>query len=472
MMEKIDLRLLQLNELWGSPVNHRDQSLEQLIGHVSTDTRSLDKGDFFVPLIGDKFDGHAFLLEAFNKGSQAALVSKDCVYEIPFGLLHWVVEDTLDAYQKLGLLNRLQLSIPVVAVTGSVGKTTTRELIKSSLASLGNILATSGNNNNDVGVPLTLLQAGREHSALVVEMGMRGVGEIDKLSCCTQPDIGVITNIGSSHIGLLGSLGAIAKAKSEIISGIKNSGLLIFPAGIKLLEEELRNKWKGRVLRVDIEDINCLDDYKFIYNRREADLDVDLMGFVDLDKGTIVVNGINYKLPLPGKHNALNFMLALAVSKELGIPNEELSDLKVTVPGSRNRTLNIGDICILDETYNSSPEAVKACLELLVDLPGRHFAVLGTMFELGEYSVHYHRKVGEWAEQLKLDGLVVVAKGKEAKAIVNSASSLPRIVVVNKPEEAIKHLKEWLKSGDCLLLKASHSVGLERLIPLINDTFS
>ena len=193
------LTLRQLLDAWGTPQGGSFEP-DALVGRVCTDSRQLQAGDFFVPLVGERFDGHHFLAQLPEHKVQAAVVSRSWTEPLPSGLLHWRVDDTLLAYQQLALLHRRALAKPLVAVTGSAGKTTTRELIRAALAPLGAIQASEGNNNNDVGVPLTVLGATAADAALVIEMGMRGPGEIERLSRCTEPDLAVITNIGTAHI--------------------------------------------------------------------------------------------------------------------------------------------------------------------------------------------------------------------------------------------------------------------------------
>ena len=463
------LRLGQLVELWGAPmhVHASDLDLDQAVGPICTDSRQLSEGSFFVPLVGEHFNGHAFLAQALKLEAQAAVVARKDHHPVPEGLPHWIVEDTLEAYQQLGLLHRRQLNVPVVAVTGSAGKTTTRELIRSALTPLGEVLASAGNNNNDVGVPLTLLQAHSDHGAVVVEMGMRGIGEIERLSCCTQPDVAVITNIGNAHVGRLGSRAAIASAKCEITTCLKPRGVIVIPAGDSLLEDALERIWRGRVIRVAVQDNQQLEPPEIADLHRRPLPKADLVGCVDLAKGELLLEGKAYTLPLEGMHNACNLMLALAVARELDVCKESLSNLKVDVPGGRSRRLKVGNFTVLDETYNASPEAVQAALELLAIQPGRHFAVLGTMLELGEQSVALHRQVAERAVQVGLDGLVVVAAGAEAEAMATAAGSLPHLAVVANPEQAAQPLQAWLEAGDVVLLKASRGVALEKLIPLL-----
>ena len=464
----MSLRLAQLQELWGQPATGPlavDQAELKLAPQaICTDSRQLSGGDLFLPLIGERFDGHGFLAAALKAGaaaltaqaghlapaSQASVLAAAVAAHVPV----WLVPDTLQAYQDLAGLWRLQLAAPVVAVTGSAGKTTTRELIRSALAPLGPIWASSGNENNDVGVPLTLLGAGPDQAALVVEMGMRGLGEIERLSRCASPDVAVITNIGTAHIGRLGSREAIATAKCEIVAGLRPDGLVVIPAGDPLLDRALARVWSGRVVRVALQG----EGYEAA---------ADLVGSLDCQGEILELAGVALPVPLEGVHHARNLMLAMAVARELGLEPERWRPLQVDLPGGRSRRLHQNGVLVLDETYNASPEAVLAALELLAQQPGRRFAVLGTMLELGEQSLALHRSVAERARQLDLDGLVIVDHGEEGAAMIAAATGLSRLRQVDCPEAAAEPLLQWLQPGDVLLLKASRGVALERLIPLL-----
>ena len=444
------LTLRQLLDAWGTPQGGSFEP-DALVGRVCTDSRQLQAGDFFVPLVGERFDGHHFLAQLPEHKVQAAVVSRSWTEPLPSGLLHWRVDDTLLAYQQLALLHRRALAKPLVAVTGSAGKTTTRELIRAALAPLGAIQASEGNNNNDVGVPLTVLGSTAAAAALVIEMGMRGPGEIERLSRCTEPDLAVITNIGTAHIGRLGSREAIAAAKCEITAGLHPKGTVVIPAGDPLLESALAAVWSGRVLRVRLAD--------------DPEVESDLVGDVNGDQ--LLIGADRLPLQLEGRHNARNLLLAVAVADQLGVSRKALQAMQVTVPGGRNRRLQQGGLTLLDETYNASPEAVLAALELLAAQPGRRFAVLGTMLELGDRSLELHQEVAARAVQLGLDGLVLVDGGAEGKAMAEVAAPLPHLQLVSHPEDAAAPLAAWLNSGDVLLLKASRGVALERLIPLL-----
>jgi UDP-N-acetylmuramoyl-tripeptide--D-alanyl-D-alanine ligase len=459
----LDLACLQ--QLWGWPLlGDASESPSPQLSAISTDSRSLAPGSLFVPLVGERFDGHRFLADAVVAGCRALLLQTDGLDPAALeslsqqaagqGCAIWVVDDTLLAYQQLAQRWRRQLGLPVVAVTGSAGKTTTRELVRAALGSLGPVLASSGNENNDVGVPLTLLKATPEHRALVIEMGMRGLGEIERLSVCAEPDVAVITNIGTAHIGRLGSREAIGRAKCEITTALKGDGLLVIPGGDPLLEAAVAAVWQGRVCRIAL-------------HGEPGQEQADLVGRYDGAAGVLELEGERLQLPLAGRHNARNLLLAVAVARELGVALAALQELEVAGSEGRNRRLHLGGLTVLDETYNASPEAVLAALDLLASQDGRRFAVLGTMLELGEQSEALHRQVAERARQRGLDGLVVVASGAEAAAMAEAAAGLPCLAVVESPEQAAGPLAEWLAPGDVLLLKASRGVALERLLPLL-----
>ena len=461
-----------LRQLWGEPLMAAGTAVAESFRGVSTDSRGNLDGALFVPLVGERFDGHRFLAEALAAGAAACLVQRGRLAEegvaelvASGGRPIWLVDDTLVAYQQLALLWRRRLGLPLVAVTGSAGKTTTRELIKAALAPLGPVVASSGNENNDVGAPLTLLKANEATAALVVEMGMRGLGEIDRLTRCAEPDVAVITNIGTAHIGRLGSREAICQAKCEITAGLGPDGVLVIPAGDPLLELSLARVWGGRVVRVALED----ELAGFPAGTPAA----DLVG--RLEAGRLhLVGGPSLRLPLEGRHNARNLLLAVAVAQELGVPAMALVDLAVELPGGRARRWNLGGVELLDETYNASPEAVLAALDLLAatasEAGGRRYAVLGTMLELGERSQELHRQVATRARELGLDGLLIVASGEEAQAMEAAATGMPRLQRAASPEAAADVLLGWLQPGDRVLLKASRGVALERAIPLLEAT--
>ncbi|MEH2424224.1 MAG: UDP-N-acetylmuramoyl-tripeptide--D-alanyl-D-alanine ligase [Nostoc sp.] len=443
--------LTQLVEvLLASPINLSETALTQVSNGIQTDSRTLKPGEVFLALRGDKFDGHEFVPTAIAKGAIGAIV--DFEYENPgFPVLQ--VKDTLKAYQKIGRWWRDRFNIPVIGVTGSVGKTTTKELIATVLATKGRVHKTYGNYNNEIGVPKTLLELGAEHDYAVIEMAMRGRGQIAELTQIARPTIGVITNVGTAHIELLGCEEAIAQAKCELLAEMSADSVAILNYDNPLLMATAAKVWHGEVLT---------------YGFSGGDIQGQL-----IDHQTVGVAGIQLPLPLPGRHNATNFLAALAVAKVLGIDWASLkTGVVVDMPTGRSQQFTLpNDVVILDETYNAAPEAVIAALQLLVDTPGkRKIAVLGAMKELGERSQQLHQRVGETVRKLNLDGLLVLVDGQDAEAIALSAEGIPSECFATHAD-LVARLKTFVQAGDRLLFKAAHSVGLDQVVNQLRAEF-
>jgi UDP-N-acetylmuramoyl-tripeptide--D-alanyl-D-alanine ligase len=443
--------LTQLVEvLLASSINLSETALTQVSSGIQTDSRSLKPGEVFLALRGDKFDGHEFVSTAIAKGALAAIV--DFEYKNPeFPILQ--VKDTLKAYQQIGRWWRDRFHIPVIGVTGSVGKTTTKELIAAVLGIKGRVHKTYGNYNNEIGVPKTLLELGAEHDYAVIEMAMRGRGQIAELTQIAHPTIGVITNVGTAHIELLGSEEAIAQAKCELLAEMSVDSVAILNHDNPLLMATAAKVWHGEVLT-----------YGFSGG--------DIQGKF-IDNETVEVAGIQLPLPLPGRHNAANFLAALAVAKVLGIDWESLkAGVVVDMPTGRSQRFTLpNDVVILDETYNAAPEAMIAALQLLADTPGkRKIAVLGAMKELGERSQQLHQRVGETVQKLNLDGLLVLVDGQDAEAIALSAEGIPSECFANHAD-LVARLKTFVRPGDRLLFKAAHSVGLDQVVNQLRAEF-
>ncbi|MDE5107181.1 MAG: UDP-N-acetylmuramoyl-tripeptide--D-alanyl-D-alanine ligase, partial [Trichodesmium sp. St17_bin3_1_1] len=387
-----------------------------LITSINTDTRNLQPGEGFLALRGNKFDGHNFVDEAIEKGASCVIVGQEYtlsneVEQLSNNIPILQVENPLKAYQKIARWWRHRFHIPVISITGSVGKTTTKELIATVLATQGKVLKTEANYNNEIGVPKTLLRLSADHNYAVVEMAMRGPGEIAELTNIANPTIGLITNVGTAHIGRLGSVEAIAEAKCELLREMSNNSIAILNYDDKRLIETATKFWSGKT---------------FTYGLEGGDLQGNL-----IDSKTIHVDGIDLLLPLPGSHNASNYLAALAVLKVLDgkdISTKTLfepltNNFSVQLPGSRAKRYDLeNDIVILDESYNAGLESMIAALNLLVETPGkRHIAVLGTMKELGDKSVLFHEQVGNVVHNLNIDALFVLADFEEAKAMAEGA---------------------------------------------------
>ncbi|MEG4422285.1 UDP-N-acetylmuramoyl-tripeptide--D-alanyl-D-alanine ligase [Microcoleus sp. LAD1_D5] len=444
--------IAQLAEILTVPLPAVSKGVLTALGTgIATDTRTLEGGEVFLALRGDNFDGHQFLAKARDLGAIAAIVDRDWQEELPnFPLLR--VDDTLKAYQSIARWWRDQFSIPIVAVTGSVGKTTVKELIAAVLSTKGKVLKTQYNYNNEIGVPKTLLELSPLHNYAVIEMGMRGSGEIALLSQIARPTVAVITNVGTAHIGRLGSEEAIAQAKCELLAEMPTDSIAILNHDGDRLIATASKLWQGKTLTYGLEG-------------------GDLCGKL-LNHNTMFVDGVELPLPLPGRHNAVNYLAALAVGKALGIDWEVLKQgLSVQLPDGRARRYDLPeDIMILDETYNAGLESMLAALRLLADTPGkRRIAVLGTMKELGDRAIEFHRQVGRVARDLHLDALFIFADFEEAAAMAAGAAGLPFVEIgdiarENSREDLARHLMEFVTPGDRILFKASHSVELNRVV--------
>jgi len=430
----------------------RRSETAQILG-ISTDTRSLKPNELFLALKGDRFDGHQFVSQALAQGA-AGVIVQDPV-EVPLQLL---VEDTLTAYQAIARWWREQLQTPIIAVTGSVGKTTTKELIAAALGTQGGpVLKTQANYNNEIGVPKTLLALHDAHRYGVIEMGMRGTGQIALLSQIARPDVAVITNVGTAHIELLGSEQAIANAKCELLAELKPDSVAVLNYDNPRLMQTAATVWSGK---------------QVTFGLSGGDIHGQL-----IDAQTIDVNGVVLPLPLPGQHNAANFLAAIAVMTALGLDWQLLrSGLAVDMPSGRASRITLpNDIVLLDETYNAGFESMSAALHLLKETPGqRHIAVLGTMKELGAQSVRLHEQVGQVVQTLSLDSLLTLADPAEAEALARGASQGANNVEIeafDQPEALQSHLQQMLQPGDRVLFKASRAVALDQVVDFLRQEF-
>ena len=433
-------------------INETVQNHTVIMGVIS-DSRKLKAGQLFVALTGENFDGHGFVATAIAQGAVAAIVSHEWANsESAKGLPILAVDDTLVAYQDLARWWRSQFQHPVVSVTGSVGKTTTKEIIASMLACYvapdKQVHKSEANHNNDIGVAQTLLAiAPEQHDFVVVEMGMRGLGEIARLARTALPDVSVITNVGTAHIGRLGSREAIAEAKCELLAETPAHGIAVLNAENPLLIETAKKVWQGKTITygLGIGDVNG-----------------------ELIDEKLHVGNLTWDLPLPGRHNALNFLAGLAVLKALNL------DWNQTNQGIGNLDLPFGraqlyelpqDVVILDETYNASPEGMLAALRQLADMPAkRHWAVLGTMKELGEMSTQLHHQIGEAISKLGIEGALILADGESDAILAGANGSLKYAIACNSYEKITQTLLQQVESGDRILFKASRSVGMDRVV--------
>ena len=411
---------------------------------ITTDTRILQPGEIFVALEGENFDGHNFAVQAIEKGAVALVVSREL--NLSQNIPQFIVADTLVAYQQIARWWRDRFSIPIIGITGSVGKTTTKELIAAVLNTQGQVLKTQANYNNEIGVPKTLLEIASEHDYAVVEMAMRAAGEIALLTDIARPTIGVITNVGTAHIGRLGSEEAIARAKCELLAQMPESSIAILNYDNQLLLDTAARVWQGKTIT---------------YGLSGGDVRGEIV-----DTNTLSVAGTDFPLPLPGRHNASNYLAAIAVAQVLGIDMTTLiKGITVELPKGRSGYYQLpNDIVILDETYNAGLESTIASIELLKQTSGkRHIVVLGTMKELGERSSQLHYQVGEKVKELKLDRLFVLIDEPATEEIIKGATGITAESFSDR-DSLVKRLTEIVQPGDLFLFKASNSVGLNKVV--------
>jgi UDP-N-acetylmuramoyl-tripeptide--D-alanyl-D-alanine ligase len=428
---------------------------------ITTDSRELQAGDVFVALRGETFDGHRFVEGAIAAGAIVAIVDQQIEPATPGETLpQIVVKNTLMAYQAIARWWRDTLGTTTIGITGSVGKTTTKELIAAVLGHDGLVLKTQKNYNNEIGVPKTLLDLTPDHKYAVVEMAMRGEGQIAELARIARPDVAVIVNVGTAHIGLLGSREAIARAKCELLAELPETSTAVLNADNALLMSTAATVWSGTTVTYGFE----AGDFRGQVNGSQLTI-------ADPIAQTL-------PLPLPGQHNASNYLAAIAVASVLGLDTAWLTQgLRVDLPEGRAKRIALAnDITLLDETYNAGLESMLAAIDLLAETPGsRRIAVLGTMKELGDRGEEFHRQVGQAVVDRGIDAVFVVAEPDAAAALtaVIVTTMIPYVVETEETDAArsrvTEKLVEMLQPGDRVLLKASHSVAIDQIVAALVD---
>ena len=424
------------------------------VENFSKDTRTIQKGDIYIGIKGEKFDGSNFWNQALDAGATAVIVSNIQISkeekEKYKDKTIIQVEDTFEALYEIAKYKRSLYNIPVIAVTGSVGKTSTKDIIASVVSQKYKTLKTEGNNNNNIGLPLTILKL-KDHEALVVEMGMNHFGEISLLTNIAKPTLAVITNIGTSHIGNLGSRENILKAKLEILEGMK------IPRVIINNDNDLLHKWyEENKEKIEIHTYGINNSSDVIAEKIE----------LGEEKSKFVVKTssekVNIDVPVGGEHFVYNALCGFMVGKVLGLTAKEIQNgiLKFELTKKRMdiRVLKNG-ATLINDSYNASYESMKASLKYLssrTDL--RKIAVLGDMLELGDFSKELHEKVGEEVANDNID--VLICRGEFAKNIISKANKNKKTqcILLQNNEEILSKLQEILKEGDGVLIKASNGM--------------
>lgn len=448
--------------------------IEKECTNYSKDTRTIKKGDTYIGIKGEKFDGSSFWKDALNNGAETVIINNIKLDEIEEykkqnkNIIQ--VEDTIQAIGEMASLKMRILkdtyNLKVVGVTGSVGKTSTKDIIANVLSEKYKVLKTEGNNNNHIGLPFTILRLQDEEIA-VIEMGMNHLGEISYLTKIAKPDIAVITNIGTSHIGNLGSRENILKAKLEILEGMEKKKIVINN------DNDLLNKWylknKGDI---EIHTFGIKNDSEF--KAQNIKLEENSSEFTCENKN----EKINIEVPVGGEHFILNALCGLTVGKLLNLNNEEIKNgikgFKLTAKRMEINHLK-NNITIVNDSYNASYESMKASISNLKNMHGtRKIAVLGDMFELGDFSEKLHREVGTEIYKNKIDKLYLV--GNYAKFIGDEAKkegyAKENILYFENKEDLLKDLKSNLQNGDVVLIKASNGMRLFEVAEILEKEFS
>jgi len=422
---------------------------------VSIDSRTLRPGEAFVAIRGHRLDGHDFCADALRKGAGALVVADPATVPPARAVPVILVDDTTLALQRLARFHRARFELPVVAITGSNGKTTTKELTAAVLSVRFRVLKSEGSLNNQWGVPLTLLRLAPEHEALVIEIGMSALGEIAALAAIAQPTIGVLTNIGPVHLEFLGSLEAVQKAKGELVRTIGPEGTVVLNADDPLVLA-LAKEARGRVVTFGF----------------EASAHVRARG-VARDKSALAftlvigVSSAPVSLPLAGRHNVSNALAAAAVGSLFGLAPREIAEgLGRARPAAHRLTwIDAGGTLILDDCYNANPSSVAAALETLVEEPGvRTIAVLGDMLELGAAAEAAHLEVGRLAARLGVERLYGFGPLSRSTVSGARAAGLLTAHAVSDLETLIEEIRREVQPGDRILIKGSRGMKMERIL--------
>jgi len=428
---------------------------------VSTDSRQVAEGGLFVPLVGARHDGHDHVESALAQGARASLWARPEVpaqlAKAPLILCH----DSLQALQDLGAYHlRVRVGCPVVAITGSTGKTTTKDLVACLLSTRYRVHKTPGNYNNDVGVPLTLLQLETNTEVAVMEIAMRGEGQIRRLTHLLRPQIGLITNIGVSHIELLGSRENIARAKGELFESLDPGATAVVPRDSDFYEY-LWGLHPGPRVSFSGSPDSSADV------RPSRRIQRGLEGWRLEFEG-----GCEWDFPLPGEHHVEDLAAAWCVGRHFGLDphlaGQALREVRLSHLRMERHDLGNG-LCLLNDAYNAAPDSMRSALTVLGYASGRKLAILGDMLELGTYEEQAHRDLGEWVAHAGIDLLVAVGQRSQAMAESARQAGLSAVLWAADTAAAGELLKPCLCSGDTLLLKASRGVGLDRLVPELEN---
>lgn len=427
---------------------------------ISTDTRALDPGALFVALRGERFDAHDYVDAAIEAGAAGVVVSR--TVDLPPQVAVYPVRDTLVALGDLARFRRRSMTARVVGITGSSGKTTTKELIRAALESTLRTHATTGNLNNRVGMPQTILAAPQDAEVLVLEMGSSEPGEIAALASIAEPDVGVISTVGRAHLELLGSLEGVFAEKLALLEALPPEGLAVVADRPRTLPARARAKAD----RVRVAGWSPLADPDLRPGEAESD---------DAGRYSFSWKSNRIRMAIPGRHAVQSALLAAAVALELGVPaSVAAAGISSVEPlPLRGEVRRFGRLVVLADCYNANPQSVLAGLDLISELPALHrrIAFLGSMLELGDEADAIHAEILREALRRPLDLVVATGAFADVASVAAGEETADRLLARKDPVEAFRDLRPRLRGDEVILLKGSRGVALERLIPLLEDAF-
>ena len=429
----------------------------------NTDTRSLKKGELFVALHGPSFDGHDYIEMAEKAGAAGVMIDKAVTTDLPT----LQVENTREALGNLAALWREEFDIPVVAITGSNGKTTVKEMLSSILSRCGNVLSTKGNLNNDIGVPQTLFNLDQEHDFAVIEMGANHLQEIARLCEMAKPLVAVVTQCAPAHLEGFGSIEGVAKAKGEIFESLGNDGIAVINA-----DDKFASFWKKLAGDSQIISFGLNDQV----NDDHADVTASIISMratVSHFKLRISDEEIDVKLSLPGRHNIMNALAATACAKALDISSENIRDgleALQNVPGRLQFKIGMQNLQIIDDTYNANPGSFSAAMDVLINTSGQHWLALGDMGELGSAAVKMHKQAGELARLAGVERLFTIGELSK-KAAEKFGDGAEHFADHAELIERIKIIKNESDKDITLLIKGSRSAEMETVVQALESGY-
>lgn len=431
---------------------------------VSTDTRTIETGNLFLALKGENFDGHAFLKKACEEGASGVILSDaSFAAEVPSDVSAFLVKDTKKALENLAHFHRMRFHVPVIGITGSNGKTTTKDMTTALLSSRFHVCATQKNFNNEIGLSMTLLSMTKETEVCVVEMGMRGFGQIAELCAIASPTIGIVTNVGTSHIGILGSQENIAKAKAELIEALPKDGTAILN-GDDPFVKAMGDSFAGRVISYGLAG-------RYTVRGTDARYEASQTQFIC----TSFDEAFRVKLHLLGVHNVYDALAAIAAARVLGVDSRKIQRAFADFHpiGQRQALVTIAGISVMDDSYNANPLSMEMAFGSLMQIPAsHHYLVLGDMGELGEMEEALHHETGKKAAAMGFDGLITVGPLSRHLASAAKEGGMTSVFSYDTCEEAAEKLAALAKAGDAVLVKGSHYMHMEKVPMLLRGVLT